>query len=114
MEYFRYIVDDEDQKDRCQVCWWLRMVRCAKFAKEHSFDAFTTTLLGSPYQDHEVLKSICEDIAKECGIQFYYEDFRTGFKAAQEKAKNKGIYRQKYCGCLFSEKEGIERQEGKK
>jgi predicted adenine nucleotide alpha hydrolase (AANH) superfamily ATPase len=113
MEYFRYIVDNEDQKYRCPVCWWLRMIRTARFAKENSFDAFTTTLLGSPYQDHEVLKNLCEDVAKEAGIKFYYEDFRTGFKAAHDKARKKGMYCQNYCGCLFSEKERIEKKESK-
>lgn len=113
VKYFDYIVDNEDQKNRCPVCWWIRMTRCAQFAKENGFDAFTTTLLGSPYQDHEVLKNICEDLAKESGLKFYYEDFRPGFKAAQEKAKKEGIYRQNYCGCVFSEKERIEEKERK-
>lgn len=110
MEYLRYIVDNEDQKNRCPVCWWLRIKRCAQFAKESAFDAFTTTLLGSPYQNHEILKNICEDIAKESGLKFHYEDFRIGFKAAHEKAKKKGMYCQNYCGCLFSEKERIEKK----
>lgn len=109
MEYFDYIVDNADQKVRCPVCWWLRIKRCAKFAKENGFDAFTTTLLGSPYQEHEALKNICEDIAKEAGVKFYYEDFRAGFKSARDKAREKGMYMQNYCGCLFSEKERIEK-----
>ena len=110
MEYLEYIVDTEDRKNRCPVCWWIRMKGTAKFAKENGFDAFTTTLLGSPYQDHEVLKNICADIAKEYGVKFHYEDFRTGFKSAHEKAKRAGIYCQNYCGCLFSEKERLERR----
>jgi len=109
MEYFRYVVDDEDRKDRCPICWWLRISRAALFAKEHSFDAFTTTLLGSPYQDHGVLRNICEDVAKELGIKFYYEDFRAGFNAARAEAKKRSMYMQNYCGCLFSEKERIEK-----
>lgn len=108
-EYFQYIIDIENQKNRCHVCWRLRIKKCAQFAKENSFDAFTATLLGSPYQDHEVLKNICEDIAQVAGVKFYYEDFRAGFKAAHDKAKTKGIYCQNYCGCLFSEKERIEK-----
>jgi epoxyqueuosine reductase len=111
MEYFDYVVNNEDQKNRCPVCWWLRIKKAAQFAKECGFDAFTTTLLVSPYQDHEILKNICEGIAKEAGIKFYYEDFRPGFKAAREKAKEKGMYLQNYCGCIFSEKERIEKKE---
>ena len=89
-------------------------MKTAKFARENAFDAFTTTLLGSPYQDHDVLMSICEDTAKESGVKFYYQDFRTGFKTAHEKARKGGMYCQNYCGCLFSEKERIEKRENKK
>lgn len=85
----------------------------AQFAKENGFDAFTTTLLGSPYQDHEALKEICGDVAERSGIKFYYDDFRTGFRAAQKKARSKGIYIQNYCGCVFSEKERIESRKKK-
>ena len=108
MKYFEYIIENEDQKNRCPVCWWLRIKKTAEATKVIGFDAFTTTLLGSPYQDHEVIKKLCEDIADKAGIKFYYEDFRTGFKEAHNKAKAKGIYCQNYCGCLFSEKERIE------
>lgn len=90
------------------------MRKCVKFAKENGFDAFTTTLLGSPYQDHETLKDICDDMARALEIKFYYDDFRAGFKNAQEIAKSKGIYRQNYCGCLFSEKEKMEKKIDKK
>lgn len=86
------------------------MKKCAKFAKENGFDAFTTTLLGSPYQDHEALRSICDDLSKSADIKFYYDDFKIGFKKAQDEARLKGIYRQNYCGCLFSEKERIEKK----
>ena len=109
-EYFQHIMDGENRKNRCPACWRLRIKRCAQFAKENGFDAFTATLLGSPYQDHEVLKNICEDIAQAAGVKFYYEDFRTGFNAAHDKAKTKGMYRQNYCGCLFSKKERIKKE----
>lgn len=74
------------------------------------FDAFTTTLLGSPYQEHEIIKQLGEDLAGQAGIKFYYEDFRAGFKDAHDKARKKGIYCQNYCGCIFSEKERIEKK----
>jgi len=109
-DYFQYVVYNENADERCPACWWLRALKTAKFAKDNGFDAFTMTLLGSPYQDHDVLKSICEDVAKKCDIQFYYKDFRPGFKAAQAQAKEKGIYQQNYCGCLYSEKERIEKK----
>lgn len=108
-DYFQYILHDNRKSERCPACWWLRMLKTAKFAKENGFDAFTTTLLASPYQDHDTLKSICDDVASKCAIGFYYRDFRPGFSACQERAKELGMYRQNYCGCLYSEIEKIEK-----
>lgn len=112
--YFQHIVYHEKMKDRCPACWWLRMEKTAVFAKENGFDAFTTTLLGSPYQDHDTIKQICQDIASRLGLKFYYKDFRTGFKKAHDLAKSKGIYCQNYCGCIFSEVERAERTKNAK
>jgi len=109
-EFFKCIVGSESFKNRCPVCWWHRMKRTAQLVRENGFDAFTTTLLGSPYQEHKTLKNICEENAKESGAKFYYEDFRIGFKKAHNKARAKGIYCQNYCGCLFSEKERLEKR----
>ena len=67
-------------------------------------------LMSGTLHSDEVLKNICEDIAQAAGVKFYYEDFRTGFKAAHDKAKTKGMYRQNYCGCLFSKKERIKKE----
>ncbi len=108
-DFFQHIVYNEGLNNRCPVCWWLRIKNTAQAAKEIGFDAFTTTLLGSPYQDHGIVKKICEDTAKSSGVKFYYEDFRVGFKEAHEKALKKGIYCQNYCGCVFSEKERLEK-----
>lgn len=108
--YFQRIVYNEAPKNRCPVCWWFRMEKTAKLAREKGFDAFTTTLLGSPYQDVDIIKRISEDVAKECGTNFYYRDFRPGFKKAHETARSKGIYCQNYCGCVFSEKERLEKK----
>lgn len=109
-KYFQYMVYNEEAEKRCPVCWWMRIERAAMFAKENGFDAFTTTLLGSPYQDHDVIKKICEDVAGKKEIDFYYRDFRTGFKDAHNKARAEGIYCQNYCGCIFSEKERLEKR----
>ncbi len=108
--FFQFIAHNEDRKNRCPICWWIRLERAAKFAKENGFEAFTTTLLGSPYQDHDTIKEIGAEIAGKSGLNFYYEDFRAGFKEAQEAAKAKGMYRQNYCGCVFSEKEKLEKK----
>ena len=113
-EYFRKIFLDEGRgqaclspTERCSLCWELRLSETANFAKGNGFDAFATTLLISPYQDHEKIKRIGEKIAGEKGVQFYYQDFRPGFKDGQEQAKKENLYRQKYCGCVFSELERV-------
>ncbi len=112
-KYFEYTVYSEAPKSRCPACWWMRLERTARFAKENGFEAFTTTLLGSPYQDHEALRKIAGDIADKAGIKFHYEDYRTDFKGSLEKAKSKGIYSQNYCGCIFSERERLEKRGGR-
>lgn len=113
-EYFQRVDYTGSEADRCPACWWMRLAKAVEFAAECGFDAFTTTLLGSPYQDHNPIKTICEDIAKGKKSAFYYHDFRTGFRQAHQKARAMGIYCQNYCGCVFSEKERLERKlEGK-
>lgn len=71
--------------------------------KKIGYDTISTTLLISPYQKHEVLKKQGEEIAKKYGIKFLYRDFRIGFREGQTKARELGLYMQKYCGCVFSE-----------
>lgn len=100
-----------DMKNRCQnYCYRVRMEETAKYAKEHGFEAFTTTLFVSPYQKHEKIKEVCEEMAKKYGVKFLYRDFREGFRQGQNKARNLGLYMQKYCGCVFSEEERYAKQ----
>lgn len=102
-EYFHAVNLKEASPGRCSMCWFLRLKKTAQIAKEKGFDAFSTTLLVSPYQNHELLKKIGTDIAADERIEFYYEDFRSGFRKAHNLAKNFGLYCQKYCGCIYSE-----------
>ena len=81
------------------------MERVAKYAKENGYDSFTTTLLVSPYQRHEELKKICEEMAEKYEVEFLYRDFRIGFREGQTIAREQGLYMQKYCGCIFSEED---------
>lgn len=104
-EFFQAVNGKEFARDRCRICWRLRLKKTAQAAKDKGYTHFTTTLLVSPYQDHEALKKIGTDIAREEGVEFYYEDFRPGFRKAHDQAKAKGIYCQKYCGCIYSEVE---------
>ena len=95
-----------DIKNRClNYCYKIRLEKTVKYAKENGFDAFTTTLFVSPYQKHEELKKICEDLSQKYNIRFLYRDFRTGFKQGQAMARERGLYMQKYCGCIFSEED---------
>ena len=95
-----------DLPNRCKnYCYTVRLEKTAKYAKEHGYDSFTTTLLVSPYQNHEALKKIGEELANKYKIEFIYRDFRVGFREGQKKAREFGLYMQKYCGCIFSEEE---------
>ena len=76
-----------------------------KYAADHGYDAFTSSLLISPYQNHELLKAVGETMGKKYGVEFYYRDFRPGFREGQAKAREMGLYMQKYCGCIFSEED---------
>ena len=93
------------EKDRCSYCYHDRLRTTALLAKRGKFDYFSTTLLYSKFQKHDMLKSIGESIAKSTGVPFFYEDFRSGWKEGVETSRNLGMYRQQYCGCIYSEKE---------
>ena len=93
------------EKNRCNVCYHDRLLSTALIAKKGKFDFYSTTLLYSKFQKHDLIKSFGESIGKSVGIPFYYEDFRTGWKEGIETSKQLGMYRQQYCGCIYSEKE---------
>jgi len=104
-EFFQAVNLEENKPQRCPICWYLRLQKTAEEAKARDFTHFSTTLLASPYQDQEALHKIGKDIATDTGVNFYYEDFRPGFREAHIEAKDKGIYCQNYCGCIYSEME---------
>lgn len=108
-EYFKGISDFFDISKRCSSCWSLRLEKTAAIAAKKGFDAFSTTLLGSPYQNHEALKEICLRFSRIFNIKFYYRDFRIGFRDAHNEARSSGMYCQNYCGCVFSLVERYER-----
>lgn len=87
---------------RCHRCYSLRLEKAAKYAAENGFQAFTTTLLVSPYQKHELIKELGDYYAKKYGVEFAYRDFRPGFRQGQQMARDMELYRQKYCGCILS------------
>ena len=91
-------------QSRCaDYCYPIRLRKTFEYAKENGYDAVSTTLLYSIYQKHDFIKNYCEKLSNEFGIEFLYRDFRVGFWVGHEKAKEAGLYMQKYCGCVFSE-----------
>jgi len=92
-------------EERCQYCYSIRLEATAQEAKKRGLDQFSTTLLQSTHQNHQLIKETAERVAKEVGIPFYYEDFRKGWKRGVEVSRAMGLYRQQYCGCIYSEKE---------
>ena len=103
-EFCKNVIDDLE--NRCvNYCYLVRLEQTAKYAKENGYDAFTTTLFVSPYQNHEAMKEIGEMLAKKYGVKFLHRDFSVGFRQGQAKARELGLYMQKYCGCVFSEED---------
>ncbi len=101
--FLRRVVFHED--DRCRYCYTIRLARTAETAKRDRFDAFTTTLLYSKFQRHDLIREIGEGLAEAYGVRFLYRDFREGWAEGVQASKELGLYRQPYCGCLYSEKE---------
>lgn len=99
-----------DLDNRCTYCYQHRLEGAARYAAEHGFEAFTTTLLASVYQRHELIAAAGERFAKQYGVEFLYRDFRPNFRAGNQRARELGFYMQKYCGCVFSEAERYQKQ----
>ena len=87
---------------RCTMCYAIRMKKAAELASAGGYEAFTTSLLVSPYQKHDLIKQLGEKYALQYGVGFLYRDFRPGFRQGQQEARELGLYRQKYCGCIIS------------
>lgn len=102
-EWFRAVSFREEK--RCELCYYLRFSETARYARQGKFDYFTSTVFYSKFQKHELAKEIAEAVAKEYQVEFLYRDFRVGWKQGIEQSLTLGIYRQKYCGCIYSEYE---------
>ncbi len=101
IEYFRQVVGHESQ--RCQYCFRLRLSKTAETARQTGFSAFTTTLLISPHQKHDLLREIGDRLAEEKGIDFLYADIRKRCSDSRHMTKGLNLHRQQYCGCVYSE-----------
>ena len=93
------------EAERCLICYRVRLTATAVAAKERGFAAFSSTLLYSRHQQHAALREIGESVGRAAGVPFHYRDFRTGWQEGIDESKRLGMYRQPYCGCIYSEKE---------
>ncbi len=107
-EFVRNVADDIE--NRCTYCYSVRLEETAKYASVNGFDAFTSTLFASLYQDHDLMMKKAYELAEKYGVKFYYRDFRPNFREGNQKAREMEFYMQKYCGCIFSEEERYQKQ----
>ncbi|MBC8476896.1 MAG: epoxyqueuosine reductase QueH [Dehalococcoidia bacterium] len=101
IDYFRQVVGHEGE--RCRHCFQMRLSRTADDAREKNFGAFTTTLLISPHQKHDLIREIGASIAEKTGVEFLYADLRKRYSDSRHLTKPLDLYRQQYCGCVYSE-----------
>jgi hypothetical protein len=101
--YLRAVAGHEKFRERCRFCYRMRLEKTAQVAVEGGFDAFTTTLLISPHQDQALIRQIGEEVAEEWEVEFYFENFRRGWSERGRLTHEHGLYRQQYCGCIYSE-----------
>ncbi|MGE4317515.1 MAG: epoxyqueuosine reductase QueH [Deferribacterales bacterium] len=95
----------QNHTGRCGYCYRIRLEMTAMTAKQHGFDSFTSTLLYSRYQNHDLMVEIANEMASKYNVGFFYHDFREGWKDGIEGSKALGMYRQQYCGCIYSEED---------
>lgn len=93
------------ESDRCRFCYHERLRTTALLAKRGKFDAFSSTLLYSKFQKHSLIVQTGNALAHETGVPFLYRDFRDRWKQGISRSRQMGLYRQDYCGCVYSEKE---------
>ncbi|MDR3253370.1 MAG: epoxyqueuosine reductase QueH [Endomicrobium sp.] len=107
---FVYDYDNWKSKslEKCNLCYTLRLAKTTAFARQNQFDSFSTSLLSSPYQQHDLIKQIANNFADKYMLEFAYKDFRIDFYNAKNSLRQKGYYVQKYCGCNKSYKERFE------
>jgi len=111
-EYLRQVVYKEEK--RCSICYDMRLEQVAKKAAEQGVDGFTSTLLYSRYQNHALLKNKCMQLAETYGVPFIYRDFRVGWQQGIDESIALDLYRQPYCGCIYSEQERYDKKLQKK
>lgn len=95
---------------RCRACYRLRLTMASAYAAEHGFDAVATTLTVSPHQHHDAIHEEGERAAHAAGVTWIRRDFRERYRDSVVRSNSLGMYRQNYCGCVFSEQEAVARR----
>ncbi|MHB9111254.1 MAG: epoxyqueuosine reductase QueH [Thermoleophilia bacterium] len=109
--WLRQVQGKEEKGGRCRVCISQRLRHTAELGATAGFGAFSTTLLISPWQEHGIIREEGERAASEFGIEFRYRDLRPEYRRSAELSREAGLYRQKYCGCIYSEAEAAQERE---
>jgi predicted adenine nucleotide alpha hydrolase (AANH) superfamily ATPase len=109
VRFMRAIGGHERYRERCRVCYEMRLERTAQVASREGFDAFTTTLLISPYQNQEAIHALGKAVGSRHGVSFFFENLRQGWADHFEAVREHELYSQCYCGCLYSEWEAQDR-----
>ncbi len=117
-EFFSAVRGMEDLSEggeRCRICYALRLRKSAQAAKDGGYDYFTTTLSISPYKNAQWLNEIGTELEQEYGVNYLYSDFKkkNGYKRSIELSSEYGLYRQDYCGCIYSKAEAEKRKSQK-
>lgn len=103
VDFLRRVSGHEAKGDRCSIDYRMRLERTAEVAAQEGYDAFTTTLLISPHQDQALIRQIGEELGPKHNLEFYFENFRRGWAERGRLVKEHNLYRQNYCGCIYSE-----------
>ena len=106
LEYVKGLENEREGQDRCHKCYHLRLEETALLAKRLNFDYFCTTLTVSPHKNAEVINSLGKELENQYNVLYLYSDFKknNGYKRSIELSKEYDLYRQDYCGCIFSKR----------
>ena len=106
-EVIKGLENEPERGNRCTKCFYLRLDKTGEIAKKNNFEYFGTTLTVSPYKNAKLLNEIGEDISKKYDIKWLYSDFKKndGYKKSIELSKKYDLYRQDYCGCIYSKRD---------
>lgn len=106
-EVIKGLENEPERGSRCTKCFYLRLDKTGEIAKKNNFEYFGTTLTVSPYKNAKLLNEIGEDISKKYDIKWLYSDFKKndGYKKSIELSKKYDLYRQDYCGCIYSKRD---------